>query len=173
MVIRTKPANAFGQWLLDRFTDRGWESYRQAAEYTGMSHTQLRSYVQGVVPRPPQLERLAAYFKVDRALLEDFLGLTPPTHGSYEFLRGRGSGFDDAEPAVMATAGHETATLDPEDDAALLATADALFFGLVGDLRDMPVRERANVLAVLREIVRRDAQGGRGEGGRARAGGAG
>lgn len=86
MVIRTKPANAFGRWLLDRFIDRGWESYRQAAEYTKISHTQLRSYVQGVVPRPPQLDRMATFFGVDRAFLEDLLGLAAPAHGSYAFL---------------------------------------------------------------------------------------
>lgn len=84
MVITTAPANRFGRWLLERFAERKWESYRRASEKenTGISHTQLSAYVQeGVVPRPPQLERLAECFGVERAFLEELLGLPP--HGLY------------------------------------------------------------------------------------------
>lgn len=75
MAITTAPKGRFGQWLLDRFAERGWESYRQAAEYTKVSHTQLRSYVQGVTPRPGALVRLADFFGVPRADLDEMLGL--------------------------------------------------------------------------------------------------
>jgi transcriptional regulator with XRE-family HTH domain len=60
-----------GQWLVARFRERGWRSYRQAAEYTGISHTQLRGYVQTTTaPRHWVLERLAEKFDVPLSVLE-------------------------------------------------------------------------------------------------------
>jgi transcriptional regulator with XRE-family HTH domain len=77
MAIRTTPQTPFGRWLLERFTEHHWESYRQAAAYTGISHTQLRSYVLGAVPSPPVLIRLAERFDVARAQLDALLGFGP------------------------------------------------------------------------------------------------
>lgn len=65
-LITAVPTTDFGYWLRDRCLERNWETYRQAAEYTGVSHAQIRSYVvEKAHPRPPTTRRLAKALKVD------------------------------------------------------------------------------------------------------------
>ncbi|WP_182349488.1 helix-turn-helix domain-containing protein [Tomitella gaofuii] len=49
----------FGEWISRRLEERGWDSLKAAGEQFGVSHTTVRDWRDGVVPRPATMRTIA------------------------------------------------------------------------------------------------------------------
>lgn len=88
-LITAVPTTDFGFWLRDRCLERNWETYRQVAEYTEVSHAQIRSYVvEGAHPRPPTTRRLAKALRFDERELARIVALSEVVAGGQQAPNG-------------------------------------------------------------------------------------